>query len=141
LDFDNNGFLGRGWSFPPRFDLTTGEASMVAAEQDIRESLHILLTTLPGERLMVPRYGCALHGLIFETLSQTLVTRIEGIIEDAILFFEPRIKLESCQVSQSPEQDGLLLIALEYTIIQTNSRSNMVYPFYLTEGTNVERRD
>jgi phage baseplate assembly protein W len=141
MAFENNGFLGRGWSFPPAFDARTGDLNMVAAEQDIRESLYILFTTIPGERIMVPRYGCALHGLVFEGISEALLTQIRGAIEDAILFFEPRIKVASIDISRSADADGLLLIALEYTIIQTNTRSNMVYPFYLTEGTNVARAD
>lgn len=132
-------FLGRGWSFPPCFDASAGEVQMVEAEEDIRESLRILFSTQPGERILLPRYGCALHALVFESLSETLLTRIRTVIEDAILYFEPRIRLESVHIDKSAGTDGLLLIGLEYTIVQTNTRSNMVYPFYLTEGTLVNQ--
>jgi len=135
----NKSFLGRGWSFPPRFDASIGEVLMVEAEEDIRESLRILFSTQPGERILLPRYGCALHSLVFESLSETLLTRIRTVIADAILYFEPRIRLEAVHIDKTSSQEGLLLIGLEYTIVQTNTRSNMVYPFYLTEGTLINQ--
>lgn len=137
----NNGFLGRGWSFPPAFDAATAEVRMVEAETDIRQSLGILFSTLPGERIMQPRYGCALHTMVFEGVNDTLVTQLETLLADAILYYEPRIRLEAINISRESQLDGLLLISLDYTVIQTNTRSNMVYPFYLLEGTNVRRLD
>jgi phage baseplate assembly protein W len=139
MNQNDNGFLGRGWSFPPVFDAATGEILMVEADQDIRQSLAILFTTLPGERIMLPRYGCALQTLVFESLSETLLTQIRTVLQDAILYFEPRIRVERLDIARDVAADGLLLIHLEYTIIQTNTRSNMVYPFYLTEGSNIDR--
>lgn len=132
-------FLGTGWSFPPTFHLGSDSVEMVSEDEDIRQSLFLLISTIPGERLMRPAYGCDLHKLVFEQISQTLRVEIISLVKFAILRHEPRIKLDSVAVSISPENYGLLYIAVEYIIKTTNSRSNIVYPFYLKEGTHVNR--
>jgi phage baseplate assembly protein W len=145
-NFDSNdAFLGTGWSFPPSFQTHNRQVKMVSYEQDIQESLHILLSTKPGERVMQPAFGCELKTMIFEIITESLITRIKDAVERAILFFEPRITLESVEVQvdtdPSEEQsiyDGVLYIYIEYTIRKTNTRSNMVYPYYFFEGTNVQ---
>ena len=128
------GFLGKGWAFPPAFDREEQTVTMVTAEEDIRESLQILLATIPGERVMLPDYGCLIHQHVFDVLGETLFTEIKGLIEYAILHYEPRINLENISYSED-QYEGRLLIELEYTVIQTNTRSNLVFPFYLKEGT------
>jgi uncharacterized protein len=134
-------FLGTGWAFPPSFDGITLAARMVRHEDDVRESLHILLGTAPGERVMHPSYGCGLRRLVFETLNQNLLTEMRSVIEKAVLFFETRITLEEVDFelpdAQAPNRrdlQGVLLIKLSYTIRATNTRHNMVYPMYLEEG-------
>ncbi len=131
-------FLGKGWGFPPEFDVRSREVKMVAEEDDIRESLHILLSTAPGERLMNPSYGCGLKTLVFESLSESTVTEMRDMIERAVLFFEPRITLHNVVVETEEVYDGVIKILLEYTVRSTNTRSNMVYPFYFLEGTNIK---
>lgn len=128
------GFLGKGWAFPPAFSRAEQTVAMVTAEEDIRESLQILLATIPGERVMLPDYGCLIHQHVFDVMGETLFTEIKALIEYAILHYEPRINLENISYSQD-QYEGRLLIDLEYTIIQTNTRSNLVFPFYLKEGT------
>lgn len=132
-------FLGRGWGFPPAFDRRSRSARMVAGEDDIRESLRILLATVPGERVMQPAYGCGLKLQVFESINESTLTLIRDSIERAVLFFEPRITLESVEMDAAQSYDGLLLIKLVYTVRTTNSRSNMVYPFYFLEGSNIRR--
>jgi uncharacterized protein len=131
------GFLGRGWQFPLVFDPSTGEADMVQGEPDIAESLRILMATRPGERIMQPAYGCRLHDYVFELNSGQTQAGIETAIRQAILFFEPRITLHHVRVDTTDWLEGRMEVALEYTVDQTNARSNMVYPFYLDEGTLV----
>jgi len=80
-------FLGRGWSFPPEFNRRSGKVNMVAEYEDIQESLRVLLTTVPGERIMNPAYGCGLKLLTFESISESTVTEIKDVIERSILFF------------------------------------------------------
>jgi phage baseplate assembly protein W len=128
------GFLGKGWAFPPAFNRGEQTVAMVTAEEDIRESLQILLATIPGERVMLPDYGCLIHQHVFDVMGETLFTEIKALIEYAILHYEPRINLENISYSQE-QYEARLLINLEYTIIQTNTRSNLVFPFYLKEGT------
>jgi len=128
-------FLGRGWSFPPRFDVRTRKVQMVSGDDDIRESLKILLTTRPGERVMQPRYGCAIGGMAFELVHPQTIARMEDIIRRAILFYEPRIDLEEVTIKVLDAAGGRILVGLVYTIRTTNSRSNLVFPLYLQQGT------
>jgi phage baseplate assembly protein W len=123
-------FLGTGWSFPPSFDLRTREAVMVSNEADIEQSLRILLSTVPGERVMQPAYGCGLKRLLFENFSESTLTEIKHIVQQAILFFEARITLNAVDIDVSHLSNGLLRIHLDYTIRTTNSRYNIVYPFH-----------
>jgi hypothetical protein len=128
-------FLGRGWSFPPRFHPVDRGVEMVDEEEDIKESLRILFSTAPGERVMHPSYGCGLKRMVFEQISETVRTEMKDLIERAILFFEPRITLERVELDDTEIFDGKLMILLQYTIRTINVRSNMVYPFYFQEGT------
>ncbi|MDG2420498.1 MAG: GPW/gp25 family protein [Gammaproteobacteria bacterium] len=132
-------FLGRGWSFPPQFERSDEvlQLQMVSLEEDIRESLAILLATLPGERVMQPSFGCGLNALVFDNVSQSSITKITDLVERAILFFETRITLENLEVLVDDESKGLIQIHLDYTIRTINTRSNFVYPFYFQEGTDI----
>ncbi|QRX85106.1 GPW/gp25 family protein [Glaciimonas sp. PAMC28666] len=112
---------------------------MVQGEQDIIESLHILFSTTLCERTMLPAYGCTLEHEVFETIGVELFSRIEDLLKRAILFFEPRILVIDIVVEEDESNSGQLNISLSYSIPQTNTRSNMVYPFYLLEGSNVRQ--
>jgi phage baseplate assembly protein W len=132
-------FLGIGWSFPPEFHKFGDgiNVKMVAEEEDIKESLRILLMTRPGERVMQPSYGCGLQGMVFETINQSTVTEIKDIVERAVLFFESRITLEEIDIGTEDVLEGRINISLNYTVRKTNTRSNIVYPFYHLEGSQV----
>lgn len=137
-DIDKD-FLGIGWSFPPRFHKHANSigVKMVAEEEDIGESLKILLSTVPGERIMQPGYGCGLQAMVFETINESTITELKDLIERAVLFFEPRITLESVDIDTEESLEGRLKIQLNYTVRKTNTRSNIVYPFYYLEGSQV----
>jgi len=128
-------FLGTGWSFPPTFTKDGAEVEMVSGVEDIHQSLQILLSTRLGERVMQDEFGCDLHSVLFEEIDQSLINSLTSIISDAILYHEPRITMDGLDVSESETEQGLLLISIEYTIRSTNSRFNMVYPFYINEAT------
>lgn len=132
-------FLGTGWSFPPAFDPGTGAAVMVEHEEDVKQSLRILLSTAPGERVMHPTFGCGLRRMVFEQITESTITEIKDIVSRAVLFFEPRITLERIDVDAEDPLEGVLRVLLEYTIRTTNTRTNMVYPLYLTEGGQTGR--
>lgn len=133
-----NNFLGTGWGFPPEFSKKTNAVKLISNEEDIKSSLEILLSTRLGERIMVPEYGCNLDELLFKPLNLTLKTYISDRIKTAILYHEPRIDVTKITLDQSSENSGLVLINIEYTIRITNSRKNMVFPFYKEEGSEIK---
>jgi len=133
-------FLGTGWSFPPYFDNNTSGLQMVSGEEDIRQSLRILFGTLTGERMMLPKYGCNLREFLFENIDTTTETYLRELITNAILFYEPRITVNSLSFDDSQSNEGLIMLQLDYTVRSVNSRNNIVYPFYLNEGTLVDIR-
>jgi len=133
---NDSSFLGTGWHFPPTFTAGGVEALMVAGVEDIQQSLQILLSTAQGERIMQEEFGCDLSRFLFEEVDQGLINSLTSLIEDAILYYEPRITLDRLDISESEDLPGLLLISINYTVRSTNSRYNMVYPFYLNEAAN-----
>ncbi len=132
-----NSFLGTGWAFPPNFDRDSATVTLVSNEEDIKESLNILLSTSLGERVMQPRYGCNLNDYVFESLSSSMIGFIKDRVEYAILFYEPRIVAEKIEVTDSGSFDlieGRFIISVEYRIPGTNSRFNYVYDYYKNEA-------
>lgn len=130
-----NDFLGRGWSFPPVFYAGGAEVAMVSGEEDIRQSLKILLSTSLNERLMNSDFGCELSRFLFEEIDQALVNDLRSSVTDAILNQEPRIQVEEVEIQNTGSDDGLLIISIDYLIRTTNNRYNLVYPFYINEAT------
>ncbi|MFN3848739.1 MAG: GPW/gp25 family protein [Spirosomataceae bacterium] len=133
----NTNFLGVGWGFPPTFDIISPGVGMTEGVDDIYSSLHILLTTMQGERIMQPRYGCNLEDLIFEPLDTSLKTLIIDKIETAILLYEPRIVADKISITEQNDNEGLVEIKIDFTVKSTNSRFNFVFPFYKNEGTEI----
>lgn len=130
-------FLGRGWSFPPAFSRINNEVIMTSDEADIQKSLEILLSTTIGERFLQPRYGCNLESYVFEPMNANIQTLIKVTVKNAILLFEPRIKLISVNLDATFfMNEGRTDIIVDYQIINTNSRFNLVYPFYMNEANN-----
>lgn len=141
-------FLGRGWSFPPEFRLLRdaatdggvrlrGEVAMRADEDDIAESLRILFGTTVGERFLNPSYGLDVQALQFEPLTTTLRTFLKDRIKNAILIHEPRITVLTLDVYSPDPNAGTLALVLEYEIRATNSRFNLVFPFYQSDSNEV----
>lgn len=130
-------FLGTGWSFPPRFDHDGGGVGMVADEQDIEESLRILLGTQRGERLFHPKYGLDMHELVFEAMSTTMRTLLEERVKVGVLIYEPRVEPLTVKVHSQEPAGGELHIELEYRVRATNSRYNLVFPFYRDDSNEV----
>ncbi len=135
---NSKAFLGRGWKFPVSFKKSHNGAELSQYEQDIRESLNILLSTIKGERVMRPDYGTNVRDLLFEPLDVSTATLVGEEMKKTILMHEPRVFVDSIDVVQE-ELNGYLEVKITYTIIATNTRSNLVFPFYLNEGTNIEK--
>ncbi|WP_294677428.1 GPW/gp25 family protein [uncultured Fluviicola sp.] len=128
-------YLGTGWAFPVRFNQLG--VHLVSDEEDIWESLRILFSTIPGERVFRYNYGCPIDKWVFSKIDLSERTMIIDIIEQAIRDGEPRIVTDSVDVEVRDPLEGILWIKVEFTIRQTNSRSSMVYPFYFLEGTQL----
>ena len=137
MDQEIKTFLGRGWSFPPSFDRLDFASQMAPGLTDIEESIHIILGTTPGERIMQPEFGCHIKRVVFEKVNISLVTELNHIIGYALLQFEPRIKFSHVEMLNDTGEDGVVYLRINYTVVITNTRHNIVYPFYLAEGTNV----
>lgn len=134
----SSAFLGRGWGFPVTFRRGSNAVDMLEGENDIQSSLEILLATSLGERVMQPDYGCNLDKLIFEPLNTTFSTFITDQIRTAILFNEPRVVLDNIDyIVDNP--GGRIDISIDYTIIATNSRANLVFPYYFNEATDIQQ--
>ncbi len=130
-------FLGTGWGFPPTFSNQKGTVKTVSDEEDIYQSLHILLSTQLKERVMRSDFGCDLSAMLYENITVTLLTKIKGIIQNAILKYEPRIDLLEVEFYTEDSNNGVIKIEIVYRIRTTNSRKNFVFPYYLEEGTFV----
>ena len=136
--FQQDDFLGKGWSFPPTFNADLQGVEMTEKNEDIQKSLQILLTTTVGERIMQPKYGCNMDDMIFEGMDTTTKTIMKDKIRTAILFFEPRIDVVSIAMNAMNELEGQIMIEIEYVIRATNSRFNFVFPYYVNEGTELD---
>jgi len=130
-------FLGRGWTFPPTFNQYTHSVAMSSDLEDIEESIRIIINTFPGERIMQPEFGCYLKRLVFEKVDEELINRISDTVSKALLNFEPRIRFINIVLVDHDSFNGKMLFNLSYSLIITNTRHNIVFPFYLNEGTNV----
>jgi len=127
--------IGRGWKFPPSFDPVSNRAVMVTGEQDILESLQVLFGTQVGERVLELDYGTDLSSLLFERLPLTEKAVLENSVRQAILIYESRIVLHELKIDDSDITNGVLRIFLDITFEPTNNRRNIVFPFFIEEGT------
>jgi phage baseplate assembly protein W len=129
----NSDFLGRGWVFPilPGPD---GRLRLVDAETGIRNSIFLILSTAPGERVMRPDFGCGIHDLVFQPNTAALRGAVQARVREALVRWEPRIDLLDVRADTSPQAANQLLIRIDYRIRANNALFNLVYPFFLQEG-------
>ena len=124
-------FLGVGWKYPLQRN-KQGEISLSQYEENVKEAIWIILSTAPGERLMHPEFGCNIHDLVFAPNNAGTAGLARFYVEDALVRWEPRIDVEAVEVQVDPGEPALLLISINYHIRTTDSRFNLVFPFYLT---------
>lgn len=122
--------LGKGLRFPVSVNLNGG-VSASAFEENVRQSLFIILGTAPGERINRPDFGCRIHDLMFAPNNDITAARAEVYCEEAIYKYEPRVEKVSCSAAPNPDQPNRLDIRIEYVIAGKNDKRNLVYPFYL----------
>jgi len=131
---DAKAFLGKGWSFPIQLDPGTGDIAIVAYEEDIRQAILLILQTKLGERVMRPDFGAGLEALVFEPVNTTTMALVQQRVQEGLITWEPRINVNSVEVTTDPVARNTLNISIGYTVRSTNTFYNLVYPFYLQEG-------
>lgn len=130
-------FLGSGWSFPVTFLAGNHQVSLSAYEENINESIDIILQTRNGERCMEGGFGGGLQQFIFKKMDETLKGEIKEAVTYALMYNEPRITVTNVDVQFTDMRGGAIEILLSYVYNQTNTRHNYVFPFYIHEGTNL----
>lgn len=132
-----NNFLGSGWSFPVTFSAGNHQLNMTAYEDNINDSIDIILQTNTGERCMEPQFGSGLQQFFFRKMDETLKGEIKDAVKTSLLQNEPRITVTDVIVSFTDIANGVVEIAINYVYNQVNTRHNYVFPFHLNEGTNL----
>ncbi len=126
-------FLGLGWKFPVKAG-ASGKIAISKFDENVKESILIILSTAKGERVMRPTFGCGIHDMVFETINMSTLSLIESAVRESLTNYEPRIDTLSVKVSAEAVDQGKLIININYTVRATNNQFNIVYPFYLSEG-------
>ena len=127
-------FLGVGWQFPVGVDAATGRIRGASSEEDIRQSVGLILMTGRGERMMEPEFGCNVREYLFGTMDYTTRTELEQEVRQALVRWEPRITDIDVRVEESGAETESLRIHVSYVVRATNNPYNLVYPYYLSEG-------
>jgi uncharacterized protein len=125
--------LGTGWKFPLQVNARGGIAS-ARHEERIQESIAYILSTAPGERVMLPAFGCGIHQLVFEPNNDQTQGSAAQAVRRALVDLEPRIDVLDVRVESAPNEPNLLLIRVDYRMRATNTFHNLVYPFFIREG-------
>ena len=131
-DLSSYDFRGTGWAFP----VTVGARGIdaVSGDEDVRQSIRLILATAKGERVMRPDFGCGIHDLVFAAVSTQLIARLRREVEDALRTYEARIEVLRVLVGTRSLDVGRLDVEIVYRVRATNQTGNYVYPFYFREA-------
>ena len=123
-------FLGKGFAFP--FSVNEkGNIALSSEEENIKDSIKIILGTAKGERLMNPEFGCDIHKLVFHPNSPNTAALVNYYVTEALHKWEPRISDVIVDAQPDPERENVMNVRIIYKVIRTNAIDNLVYPFYL----------
>lgn len=128
-----NRIIGQGWPFPVQPG-PGNRLSYLGGPEKIRQSIWLILSTAPGERQMLPDFGCGIHDLVFQANTATLRGVIQSQVRDALVRWEPRIDVLDVRVEAPLEARNYLLIRIDYRVRANNSLFNLVYPLFINEG-------
>ncbi|NDI99688.1 GPW/gp25 family protein [Flavobacterium sp. LaA7.5] len=134
-----NHFLGVGWAFPVAFSAGNHRLEQSWYEDNVNDAINIILQTKMGERTMLPDFGSGMQQYFFRQMNATLKGQLEDAVKTALLEQEPRISVQNVTATYADMQNGLVEIYIDYIYNQTNTRHNYVYPFYVKEGTNINK--
>ena len=123
--------VGYGWSFPLRID-GRGGVSLSAQDNDIDESIRIILSTARGERRMRPNFSCGIHDFIFAPNNAATWSQVAHSVEQALGWWEPRVDVKEVDVRPDTTDMSRLLITIKYKIRGASNERSLVYPFYLS---------
>jgi Bacteriophage baseplate protein W len=126
-------FLGVGWRFPLQVT-PGGRIAQARYEQRVEESIILILSCAPGERPMLPEFGCGIHDRLFAPNDSRTIAVIVHEVRRALTRFEPRIDLLDVNAENTVDAPNLLLIRVDYRVRSTNTIGNLVYPFYIREA-------
>jgi phage baseplate assembly protein W len=126
-------FLGVGWAFPVGVD-ARGRVAFARHEHDIEQAIRMILLTPKGQRVMRPEFGCRVHELLFAPNNSTTTGMAVYYVEEALKMWEPRIELITVEASPDPDNEGRLLIQVDYEIKATHDKRSLVFPFYRIPG-------
>ena len=126
-------FLGTGWNFPITVDGITGRIEESSYEENIRQSIYLIIMTKPGERVMRPDFGCEIHNFMFENIDYTTLSRMKQAVEEALIRWEPRITDTEVTVVGAMREQNAVELQIAYRVRTTNNPYNLVFPFYLEE--------
>jgi phage baseplate assembly protein W len=129
----NREYLGTGWKFPLQVT-PGGRIAGSAYELRVEESIFLILSTAPGERLMLPEFGCGMQDLVFAPNNESTISEVIHLVQEALTQQEPRIDVFDVNAESAPDQPNLLLIRVDYRIRANHAIGNVVYPFYLKES-------
>jgi len=127
-------FLGVGWKFPLQVT-AAGRIAQARYEQRIEESIYLILSTAKGERVMLPNFGCGIHELVFAPNNALTRALVIQNVREALVNFERRIDVLDVTAESATGEPNLLLIRVSYRIRANNALGNLVYPFYISEGS------
>ena len=131
---DPKAFLGRGWEYRIQPDSNRSDVALTEHEEDTRQAILIILETGRGERVMRPDFGAGLDDFLFEPLNTTTGALVRQRVEEALITWEPRIRVEAVDVTVPPDTRARMDIRIEYRVRATNTFYNLVYPFYARES-------
>ncbi|MBL0358423.1 MAG: GPW/gp25 family protein [Chitinophagaceae bacterium] len=131
-----NHFLGSGWGFPVTFVAGYNKLHITENEENINDSIAIILQTRQGERFLNPFFGAGVQKF-FLKMDDTLKGEISDAVKTSLMLYEPRIKVLEVKIEYSDNYNGLVEIMISYLYNQTNTRHNYVFPFHIKEGTNL----
>jgi len=121
-------WLGTGLRFP--LLPVKNALGFVSGMELIRQSVEIILDTEPGERIMLPAFGCGLRRYLMQPNTLSTRTAMQEDIATALATWEPRISVSNVAVT-TDDDPTLVWIEISYVRLADLRPDNMVYPFYL----------
>jgi phage baseplate assembly protein W len=111
-----------------------GTIAMAEGGDAVRQSVLLLISTIPGERIMRPDYGCDLHRLVFAPNDDTTAGLAIFYVRRAIERWEPRVEILRLDAQANPELPEWLDLLLEYRVRDTQRTASLRLSFNLAGG-------